>query len=294
VIDRGTKKCETLPRREGVYPRDKTRTGGCYLHFCTACSKSSINIDDHDNTFDSTARESVREIPADMKQLQDTAAEAIATVSKARKRSGSSDDGNSAGALADHNDNNKDTAAKPYSKRRKKPRLNECETKLSELRAENEMLKRHLDNISNRTAKLHQERMEMEQKMTRMSEEGAPDEEVDAIIKKYSEMYSDYGKKRDQELTFHLEQLQRYVHSFRCEETRLLYFANPVLFANSGLPTQPILPRWDCGRLVSKAVTQKIPLQESCRKNWASRLNKAGKFLSKDRKFRLCAQILKR
>jgi hypothetical protein len=73
------------------------------------------------------------------------------------------------------------------------------------------VLKRHLDNISNQTAKLEQERRSVERKMRKMFEEGSPDHEIDAIVKNYAEMYSDYGKKRDQELTFHLEQLQRYV-----------------------------------------------------------------------------------
>jgi hypothetical protein len=48
--------------------------------------------------------------------------------------------------------------------------------------------------------------------MKRMFDVGAPDAEIDQLLKNYSDMYSDYGKKRDQELSFHLEQLFRYVY----------------------------------------------------------------------------------
>jgi hypothetical protein len=144
-------------------------------------------------------------------ELQATAAEAIAAATS-RKRF--SPDNSSDEEDDNYNNNGKKRTgtSKMYSKRRKKPRLNECETKLAELRAENEMLKRHLDNISNKTAKLEQERVEVEKTMKRMFDVGAPDGEIDQLLKNYSDMYSDYGVKRDQELSFHLEQLRRYVH----------------------------------------------------------------------------------
>lgn len=157
---------------------------------------------------------------AALEELRSTALESLAAVTRKRSESFDSSDDSTA------NDGKKGTAistGKNFSKRRKKPKLNECEAKLASLRAENDMLKRHLDNISNQTTKLEQERVEVEKKMRQMFEEGAPDDEIDSIVRNYADMYSDYGKKRDQELTFHLEQLQR--------------LANPTNFTKMGLWT---------------------------------------------------------
>lgn len=130
-----------------------------------------------------------------LQQLQSTAAEAIAAVGK-----------RSAAAAAVDTD-------KPYSKRRKKPRLSDCERKLAELQAENALLKSHLDNISNKNFKLDQERVKAETQMRAMLQEDAPDAQLDPVVQNFTEMYSDYGRKRHEELNFHLEQLQRCVHS---------------------------------------------------------------------------------
>jgi hypothetical protein len=97
----------------------------------------------------------------------------------------------------------------PYSKRRKKPRLDDCERELASLEAENAMLKRHLATISKQSHNFDLERTAAEQKMRAMLEVDAESEALDAIVKEYTELYSDYGKRRHQELVFHLEQLQR-------------------------------------------------------------------------------------
>jgi hypothetical protein len=96
-----------------------------------------------------------------------------------------------------------------YSKRRKKPRLADCETKLAELQAENEVLKRHLTTISNQNHKIDAERKDLERKMRAMLETGAVPQEMDQLVQTFSDYYSDYGKRRGSELEFHLEQLQR-------------------------------------------------------------------------------------
>ena len=130
-------------------------------------------------------------------ELQNVAEAAIATVTETRKRTQS--------------EANNGTKAPLYSKRRKKPRLADCESKLASLKAENEMLKRHLDTISNRSKKFDQERKAQEQQMKRLMNEGAGPEKLNPLLSKFSEVYSDYGENRHQELTFHLQQLQRYV-----------------------------------------------------------------------------------
>lgn len=136
--------------------------------------------------------------------LRRTAEEAIAAVT--RKRC--------------HDESMRATAANPqsdsaavkqaYAKRKKKPRMSDCETRLAQLRAENEKLKRHLDNITNQTAKNEQNRLKAEATMKQMMENSeTPTEELDAVIREYSEAYSDYGRRRHEELSFHLEQLQK-------------------------------------------------------------------------------------
>jgi predicted RNase H-like nuclease (RuvC/YqgF family) len=139
---------------------------------------------------DSSHPQPVQTAAPTIQQIQSTAAEAIASVSNKR-------------TAGDDN--------RPYSKRRKKPRLPDCERKLAELKAENELLKRHLDNISNKSMVLEKERIAAEQKMRAMLQANAPDHELEPLVKNFAEMYSDYGRKRHEELNFHLEQLQRYV-----------------------------------------------------------------------------------
>jgi hypothetical protein len=147
--------------------------------------------------------------PELLQQLQTTAAEAIAAVHHKRA------------AVAPTLETT--ASDKPYSKRRKKPRLSECEQKLQELQSENAILKRHLDNIANRNARLDQERIKAETQMRQLLEENAPDAVLDPIVKNFTEMYSDYGRKRHDELNFHLQQLKR--------------LANPTNFTKMGLWT---------------------------------------------------------
>jgi predicted RNase H-like nuclease (RuvC/YqgF family) len=108
-------------------------------------------------------------------------------------------------------------------KRRKKPRLVECEHKLSELQAENAMLKRHLANLSAQSHQLDQERHAQESRMRQMVDEGSSEEALDEAVRTFQDMYSDYGRRRHKELVFHLDQLLR--------------LANPTNFTKMGLWT---------------------------------------------------------
>jgi hypothetical protein len=127
--------------------------------------------------------------------VDDVAEAAIVSVTETRKRTQSE-------AL-------KDTKAPLYSKRRKKPRLADCESKLASLKAENETLRRHLDTITNQSNKFDEERKAQEQEMKRLLHEGAGPEQLNPLLSQFSEVYSDYGDNRHKELTFHLQQLQR-------------------------------------------------------------------------------------
>lgn len=129
--------------------------------------------------------------------VEDCAEAAIASVTETRKRT--------------QGEAIKDTKAPLYSKRRKKPRLADCESKLASLKAENETLKRHLDTITNQSNKFDEERKAQEQEMKRLMHEGAGPEQLNPLLNQFSEVYSDYGDNRHKELTFHLQQLQRLV-----------------------------------------------------------------------------------
>jgi archaellum component FlaC len=137
-----------------------------------------------------------------IEELRRTAEEAIAAVTNKKR---SYDD--TAGEAKGVGDTNKPL----YSKRRKKPRLSDCETRLAELKAENEHLKRHLQNVSNKAYRFDQEKEEAGKRIRRLHDANAGPEEMAKAVQEFSDMYSDYGINRQQELSFHLEQLQRYV-----------------------------------------------------------------------------------
>jgi hypothetical protein len=135
--------------------------------------------------------------------VQKTAQDAVAAVTRKRSTEDSKPSTNGNGS-----DSNSNKAS--YTKRRKKARLSDCESRLEKLREENKLLKQHLDNVTSQTQRFDEERVKAEQTMKRMMEsEGVSDDDLNAVIRDYTEMYSDYGKRRHQELSFHLEQLQK-------------------------------------------------------------------------------------
>jgi hypothetical protein len=142
-----------------------------------------------------------------VQELRKTAEEAIAAVSENRKRAledpsaTSPNDGNASGRAI-------------YSKRRKKPRLSDCETKLAELQAENELLKRHLANVSNKAYRFEQEKTQAGARFKKMLDGEYVPEQLEKAVQEFTDLYSDYGRRRQQELSFHLEQLQRQVMQF--------------------------------------------------------------------------------
>lgn len=99
----------------------------------------------------------------------------------------------------------------PYSKRRKKPRLSDCERRLAQLVAEQALLQSQCNAMANRKDALDAERIAAETHMRTILQQDAPAQELDAAVQNFTELYSDYGRKRHEELIFHLEQLQRYV-----------------------------------------------------------------------------------
>jgi len=155
------------------------------------------------------------------------AEEAIAAVTKSKmNRTASMENlSRAASSQARPNTEMSNSSNKPtYSKRRKKPRLSDCEAKLAQLKAENEQLKRHLQNVSNKAHKFDKEKEEAGKQIAKLVDDpNAGPSEMEQSVRKFSDMYSDYGINRQQELSFHLEQLQRLV--------------NPTNFTKMGLWT---------------------------------------------------------
>lgn len=143
--------------------------------------------------------------PAALQELRKTAEEAIASVTQ--KRALDMDGADSTGEGS--NSGNPKDSKLHSSKRKKKPRLQDCESRLAELRAENELLKRHLENVSNKAYRFDKEKEAAGKRIHGLLEDNAVPEEMNRAVQEFTEMYSDYGRNRQQELSFHLEQLQR-------------------------------------------------------------------------------------
>jgi hypothetical protein len=198
------------------------------------------NQEEFDNTTLPPTTTSTTDVAPTVQELRRTAEEAIAAVSRNR----SHDDSN-------HGNNNESGSGKPlYSKRRKKPRLPDCESKLAALKAENDLLKRHLQNVSSKAQRFDQEKNEAGKRIKRLLEEGAGPEEMNKVVQDFTDMYSDYGRRRQQELSFHLEQLQRCVlkenHNCCVYKTRAICLLTSS-FVLSGWSILRILLRWVCG-----------------------------------------------
>jgi hypothetical protein len=116
------------------------------------------------------------------------------------------------------------TSSNDTSVRVKKVLPSDSEKKLAELKAENASLKRHLDTSSKKHVRVKEEKlkaidtMELMVKKLRSNPAGEVGVGYDTtpaglykFIKSYTDMYSDYGTSRSDELEFHLAQLSRLV-----------------------------------------------------------------------------------
>eukprot|EP00977_Amphora_coffeiformis_P029849 scaffold43062_cov206-Amphora_coffeaeformis.AAC.5 len=207
-------------------PSEEEKRSKLVNQFATLASRLGITLPNNvlqslSQVADSTTTTTHARVPSpspaapQVQQLAATAEAAIASVGrKKRTRSESPPQTTSATSTA---------AAAAAAKRRKKPRLVECEHKLAELKAENAMLKGHLANLSAQSHQLDQERQAQEQRMRQMVTSGSTEEELNQAIQTFQDMYSDYGRRRHSELTFHLDQLLR--------------LANPTNFTKMGLWT---------------------------------------------------------
>jgi hypothetical protein len=202
-----------------------------------------------------------------LKQLEDTAEAAIASVHKRKTHLSEESEGE---------------ASQPNkaARRKKKPRKEDCEVKLAKLKAENDMLKRHLDNITNKSARFEKERKAVEQKMkdlvspenlkTERNEKDRKErnKELQNILKQFTETYSDYGKHRQDELKFHLNQLERLAAPNTFTKMSLwtlgqkeAFFTNPDAHPISGILRKELEITGAQGR---KIIAQRARVQRLC------------------------------
>jgi hypothetical protein len=157
-----------------------------------------------------TAEESIAAVTRKPKDQTTTSTTTTKRIDEKRKEISPESASATEGAATATATTNSNDSKPTYSKRRKKPRLSDCETKLAQLKAENEQLKRHLQNVSNKAHKFDKEKEEAGKNIARLIHDpNAGPREMGMSVRKFSDMYSDYGVNRQQELSFHLEQLQR-------------------------------------------------------------------------------------
>jgi len=101
-------------------------------------------------------------------------------------------------------------------KKRQRESVDDIEARVNELKSENADLQAHLMNVTQRTTEVQKQRMAMEKLMvTKLAEigdrEDSDQSELAEVVKKYTDIYADYGKCRQREVITHIRFL-----SLRC------------------------------------------------------------------------------
>jgi len=99
------------------------------------------------------------------------------------------------------------------NRRKRRQRYLEMEERLEALKTENAELNAHMLNITQRTTEAQKQRVDMERIMrshlTNAADSSTSQSELATLIKQYKEVYADYGKFRQREVEYHLQQIQR-------------------------------------------------------------------------------------
>lgn len=109
-------------------------------------------------------------------------------------------------------------------KKRPRESLEDLELRVKELKTENADLQAHLLNVTQRTKEVQKQRTEMEKMMAEKLQEIEACQNtasastmtqlfnsLNSIIQSYSDNYSDYGKCRQREVAYHLQQLEKLI-----------------------------------------------------------------------------------
>ncbi|KAJ1424864.1 hypothetical protein B484DRAFT_451343 [Ochromonadaceae sp. CCMP2298] len=101
------------------------------------------------------------------------------------------------------------------TRKRQRESVEDIEARVNELRGENADLQAHLMNVTQRTNEVQKQRQAMERLMiNKLAEVGDRDDIADQsdlakVVKQYTDIYADYGKCRQREVQFHLNQLEK-------------------------------------------------------------------------------------
>jgi hypothetical protein len=90
------------------------------------------------------------------------------------------------------------------SRMRQRIKQQETEKRIAELRAENIELQTHLQNVTHRTTEVQRQRLDMErimaEKLRDLAVVGESNRELDEILRKFVDLYADYGSYRQKEV----------------------------------------------------------------------------------------------
>ena len=97
------------------------------------------------------------------------------------------------------------------AKKRPRDEVRHLEERIKQLQEENSALRLHVLNVSQRTTEIQRHRHAMETEMAEKmnSSDSGSEQQLAGLVKKYSDIYSDYGQYRQKEVAFHLENLER-------------------------------------------------------------------------------------
>ncbi|CAM9774827.1 unnamed protein product [Chrysoparadoxa australica] len=96
------------------------------------------------------------------------------------------------------------------SRKRKRMKVDEMEGQVKKLQEENESLRIHVTNRNERTKVIEARKMEMEAEISEIlrASGNADKDRLIKALKRFKDLYADYGKSRKEEVQFHLKQLE--------------------------------------------------------------------------------------
>jgi hypothetical protein len=103
-------------------------------------------------------------------------------------------------------------------RRRQRERKEELESRVATLKKENQELREHFQNVSQRTTDIQRQRASMESLMQgrlkdieKLPEESEERKHLVSLVMKFTDLYADYGSCRQKEIAFHLAQLEKLI-----------------------------------------------------------------------------------
>ena len=118
--------------------------------------------------------------------------------------------------------------------------MNELEEKLAKLQEENSQLSQHLESVSCREETIRSYKREMKLKMGKLlCNSDSPETEIAAVLTQFRQLYEHYGEQRQQEVHFHLAQLERLMLPTKVIKTRRAYQMLLFLHPFTRTPSPP-------------------------------------------------------